>query len=74
MCCIIMHNMIIEDDQGQDLEPIFEQSIAGGDMRRDLSFHELNVGTRELEDMHTHFSLRNDIMDRLWYIRGEGRV
>jgi hypothetical protein len=45
MCCIIMHNMIIEDEQGQDLEPIFYEAISGGGMRKDLTFRELNVGT-----------------------------
>jgi hypothetical protein len=69
-----MHNMIVEDEQGQDLEPIFEQPIRGDGMRRDLTFWELNVGTRELENLHTHYSLHNDIMDHLWHLRGEGRM
>jgi hypothetical protein len=73
MCCIILHNMIIDNEQGEDLEPIFEQGISGGGMHRDLTFRELNVGTRELENQHTHFALRNDIMDHLWRLRGEGR-
>jgi hypothetical protein len=30
MCCIILHNMIIDDEQGQDLEPVFDQEISGG--------------------------------------------
>jgi hypothetical protein len=72
-CCIILHNMIIHDEQGQDLEPIFDQAVAGGSMRRDLTFHELNAGTRELENFHTHFALRNDIIEHLWKIHGENR-
>jgi hypothetical protein len=70
MCCIILHNMIIQDEQGQNLEPIFDQAISGGGMRRDLTFRELNVGTRELENLHTHYSIRNDIIDHLWHLRG----
>jgi hypothetical protein len=73
MCYIILHNMIIDDEQGEDLEPIFELGISGGGMRRDLTFRELNVGTRELENQYMHFALCNDIMDHLWHLRGEGR-
>jgi hypothetical protein len=73
LCCIILHNMIIEDEQGQNFEPIFYQAIQGGGMWRGLSFRELNAGTRELENMEMHFALRNDIMDHLWHLRGEGR-
>jgi hypothetical protein len=57
--------MIIEDEHGQNFEPIFYQDIQGGAMRRDLSFCELNAGTRELENMEMHFALRNDILDHL---------
>jgi hypothetical protein len=73
LCCIILHNMIIEDEQGQNFEPIFYQAIQGGGMWRGLSFRELNAGTRELENMEMHLELRNDIMDHLWHLRGEGR-
>ena len=72
-CCIILHNMIIHDEQGQDLEPIFYQAVASGSMLRDLTFRELNVGTWELENFHIHFALRNDIIEHLWKIRGENR-
>jgi hypothetical protein len=74
MCCIILHNMIIHDEQGQNLEPIFDQGIFGGGLRRDLTFRDLNVGSRELENLHTHYSLRNDIIDHLWHLRGESRI
>jgi hypothetical protein len=30
ICCIILYNMIIDDEQGQDLEPVFDQGISGG--------------------------------------------
>lgn len=65
MCCIILHNMIIEDEQGQDLEPIFDQAISRGGMRKNLTFRELNVVAQELKNLHTHCSLHNDIMDHL---------
>jgi hypothetical protein len=45
MCCIILHNVIIKDEQSQDLEPILEQGISKKGMHRDLTFRELNVDT-----------------------------
>jgi hypothetical protein len=65
MCYIILHNMIIEDEQGQDLEPIFDQAISRRGMHKKLAFRELNVVAQELKNLHTHCSLHNDIMDHL---------
>jgi hypothetical protein len=50
------------------------REFQGGGLRRDLTFCDLNVGTRELENLHTHYALRNDIMDHLWQIKGDGRI
>ena len=74
MCCIIMYNMILKDKQGQDLESIFYEAILGGGMCKDLTFRELNVGIWELENVHTHFSLHNVIMDHLRHLWGESRI
>jgi hypothetical protein len=57
--------MIIEDEQGQDLEPIFDQAISRRGMHKKLAFRELNVVAQELKNLHTHCSLHNDIMDHL---------
>jgi hypothetical protein len=57
MVCIMMHNMIIHDEQGEDLEPLFTPGIIDGGMRRGLTFRDLNRATREVENMQTHYSL-----------------
>ena len=41
MACIIMHNMITEDEQGLHLEPILDWGLREGHMRLELSFHQL---------------------------------
>ena len=73
MCFIVLHNMIIQDEQGQNFEPIFEQPIGGGQMRQHMTFWELNTSTTELLNAQTHYTLRNDIIEQLWQIRREGR-
>jgi hypothetical protein len=69
--CVIMHNMIIQDESGLDLEPFFDEGLMGGRMGGGLSFHELREGTREIENADNHFSLRNDLIKHLWQRRGE---
>jgi hypothetical protein len=73
MCCIIMHNMIIQDKVGREFERIFYEAISSKGMWKIFSFHELNVGTQKLKNMHTHFALWYDIMNYLWQIREDDR-
>jgi len=63
--------MVIQDEDGEDLEPVFNQPIGSGHMQRQLTFCELNAGTRELENMQAHYGLRNDVIDHLWRLKGE---
>jgi hypothetical protein len=42
MACIIMHNMVIHDEKGEDLEPLFTPRVIDGDMPRGWTFRELN--------------------------------
>jgi hypothetical protein len=52
--CIVLHNMIVQDEAGLNLEPIFDQGIAGGRLRCDLSFQKLREGTIYIENMTAH--------------------
>lgn len=56
MYCIILHNMIIDDERDLNLEPIFDRTIGGGQMRAHFTFRELQEGTREIEDTNRHFA------------------
>jgi hypothetical protein len=71
--CIIMHNMIIQDENGLELEPFFDRGIRGGRMGGGLSFEEFRNGTIQIENSTTHFALRNDLIEHLWQKKGETR-
>jgi hypothetical protein len=55
------------------LEQLFGQPVAAGEMHSDFTYHDLEAGTREIENIHIHFALRNDIIDHLWMLRGQNR-
>jgi hypothetical protein len=73
MCCIVLHNMILDDEWGLDLEQLFDGNFVLPPRRRNLTFHELRKGTHHIEDIQAHFSLRNDLIEHLWQLRGEER-
>ena len=72
MACIIMHNMIIEDEQGLPLEPFDDWGLPVESTPLPFTFHDLQSGTRELENAESHFALRNDLIEHLWRLRGLG--
>jgi len=47
MACIILSNMVIEDDQGKDLEPTITMPNHPFQMRRGLTFAEYVQGIEE---------------------------
>ena len=70
LACIVMHNMIIEDEHGLSLEHLYDRPLQVGHMRRNFSYYNLAVGTKEIEDVNSHFALRNDLIDHLWMRKG----
>jgi hypothetical protein len=73
LACIIMHNMIIEDEQNIQLEQLFGNHVHVGQIHGDFTYRELEAGTREIENIHAHFAMRNDIIDHLWELRGQNK-
>ena len=70
--CCILHNMIIDDEHDV---PGLENILAAefGDnvpLRRGLSFQELTIHTSEIENRDTHYSLRGDLIEHLWALKG----
>ncbi len=55
-----MHNMIIEDEEGEDFDN-FLKAIQIVLVQRGLTFGQLLQGTFELKGHRTHFVLRNDL-------------
>jgi hypothetical protein len=73
MACIIMHNMIIEDENELGLEPVVETVAPVGITPSPFTFYDLQSGTREIENPQAHFALRNDLIVHLWMLRGRAR-
>ena len=71
LACIIMHNMIIEDEQGLHLEGCFDHAPETGNMQAQLSYEELAHGTEQIESVSGHHALRNDLIDHLWRKRDD---
>ena len=63
---IIMHNKIIEDEADEDLPYLYAPSSFHSTLRRDFTFNDLQVGTSNLQDSETYYSLRDDLVQHLW--------
>jgi hypothetical protein len=70
MACIILYNMIVQDEQDEDFESIFDLPMRGGSMQRGLPFSALRADVRDVENVAIHFKLRNNIVDHLWELKG----
>ena len=65
MVCIIMHNTVIHNEQGKDLEPLFTHGVIDVGMRRGLIFRELNRATRrDLSCLHENMQTQLFIAKR----------
>ncbi len=69
MCCVILHNMIVEDESDKKLENIFDHNNVLL-MRRCLSFDTYTQGFIELENVMTYFNIRVDLIEHLWAKKG----
>ena len=70
LACIIMHNMIVEDEHGLELEHIYERHLEHRHMQREFTYSNIAARTREIEDVSSRFTLRNDLIDHLWLRKG----
>ncbi len=59
-----MHNMIIENEEGEDFNN-FLKAIQVVLVQRELTFGQLLQGTFELEDHRTQFVLKNDLVKHM---------
>ncbi|XP_012851405.1 PREDICTED: uncharacterized protein LOC105971104 [Erythranthe guttata] len=77
--CIILHNMIIEDERGTDLEPwapLPEENFRPLQYERDPSILAAYISARlsRIRNRRTNEDLRSDLMNHLWNIYGEEDV
>ena len=81
--CIILHNMIIEDERVDDNELV---AIAYGNddynsletdgpvevSRGPRPFDQFMATNRAIRDSNTHYALRHDIIAHMWTLHGQG--
>ena len=72
--CIIMHNMIIEDERDlyADIENWMEAPTPEVDMVVDETtrFQQFLAQHRQIKDKEAHFALRNVLIEHLWELQG----
>ena len=70
MACVILHNMVIEDERKHDLQPLVEIKAAL-QFGHVVTFDDLATATQEIEDKNVHFNLRGDLIEHLWGSKGD---
>ena len=67
-----MHNMILEEEEGENLEVLTPEipSSSSNGLRHGFSFVDLQNGTTRLEDKESHSSLRDELVQHHWDRKG----
>ncbi|TVU15027.1 hypothetical protein EJB05_38527, partial [Eragrostis curvula] len=72
--CVIMHNMILEDEHGEDVDFVYEKVGKMVRPRKDKDRIERFVRVyQEIQDRESHEQLRDDLVEELWKFYGQGR-
>ena len=66
--CVILHDMIIDDEKALELEDLNLRGPVV--LSRGLTFEDLMMGTREIENEDIHYSLSGDLIQHLWALKG----
>jgi hypothetical protein len=73
-CCVILHNMILEDERGLNL-PCFYDNV-GTRVRAERNPDRLQAflqAHRDIENANTHNQLRDDLVEHHWQLLGRGQ-
>ncbi|XP_062191227.1 uncharacterized protein LOC133895030 [Phragmites australis] len=71
--CVIMHNMIIEDERdGIDVEEVYDYMGEKATIRRnpDQAFVQYIEVTKAIQNWALHHQLRDDLVEHLWSCHG----
>jgi hypothetical protein len=69
--CVILHNIIIEDERGLDLEFFYDNVGTHVQPQRNPDhIHAFLETHRKIEDASTHEQLRKDLIEHQWMLKG----
>jgi hypothetical protein len=67
--CVIIHNMIIEDERDCNFESLFDLTNVE-QLQLKFTFQTHMEGTSELENSQTHFNMKLNLVEHLWVMKG----
>jgi len=71
-CCVILHNMILEDERGMNLEFFYDNVGSRVKPARDPNRIRAFLQTyKEIENADTHFQLQEDLIEHHWQRAGQ---
>ncbi len=70
--CVIMHNMIIENEEHANLEFCLDTITIP--IRCSLTIDEYTHGSRKIENPSVHYKLHNDLIEYLSVLKGNNEV
>ena len=68
--CIILHNMIIEDELRTNLDSLYDFD-APSNLRRGVTFEQYRDFVGQVEDSNSHYDMRNDLIEHLQAFKGQ---
>jgi hypothetical protein len=70
--CVILHNMIIDDERGMDEEFIYDgnPTLVQPSRNESANFSDFIANSVKLRDSEAHFQLRDDLVKHLWALKG----
>ncbi|KAI7942656.1 hypothetical protein MJO28_012683 [Puccinia striiformis f. sp. tritici] len=76
LTCIILHNMIVEDERGSPEDFVYESgstTFVEPGRTESVDFSNFLKNCIALRDSTAHHQLKNDLIKHLWTLKGRGR-
>ena len=74
-CCVILHNMIIENERGMNTDYLYDglstsATVTSPDTSRSACFSQFVSTFQRINNSNMHIQLRNDLVSHLWALKG----
>jgi hypothetical protein len=73
-CCVILHNMIIENERGSDQEFFYESTsaiVTTPEPQRSFNYSQFFSNYQQVTNSNLHYQLQNDLFQHLWSLKGQ---